>query len=71
MTISEINFYNSLKEFVEENGYVPTIRELGDYVGFSSPATTHFYLSQLEKKGCIKRINNRKIEFKGVEEWNN
>lgn len=67
MTISEIKFYNSLKEFVDTKGYVPTIRELGKYVGFSSPATTHYYLKQLELKGCIKRINNRQIEFKGVE----
>ena len=64
MTISEKKVYIALKNFIEKNGYVPTIREFGEVLGFTSPATVHYYLNELEKKGCIKRINNRKIEFK-------
>lgn len=69
MTISEQRVLMTLKEFISSNGYVPTIRELGAELGLSSPATVHYYLKQLELKGYLKRINNRKYEIKEVEEW--
>lgn len=65
VTEKEKNFYNILKEFIKENKYTPTIRELGKLLGFSSPATTYYYLEQLEKKGLIKRISNRNIKIIG------
>ena len=59
LTYKQLKFFNKLKEFMKEKGYVPTIRELGEYVGLNSPATIKTYLDILEKKGYIKRINNR------------
>lgn len=56
-------FLKDLVDFINLKGYTPTIRELGDYVGLSSPATVKFYLDELEKKGFIKRINNRSINI--------
>ena len=32
-------------------------------MGLNSPATVQYYLKRLEKKGYIKRINNRNIEI--------
>ena len=65
LTNKQIAFFNELKEFMKEYKYTPTIRELGEYVGYSSPATTKLYLDILERKGYIKRINNRSIEIIG------
>jgi len=36
----------------------PTIREIAQYMGFSSTGTVRDYLSALEKKGYLKRTNN-------------
>ena len=54
-------FLNTLEEFIKEEGYTPSIRELGDITFLNSPATVKYYFDLLEKKGYIKRINRRKI----------
>lgn len=61
--IKNIAFYKMLKAFVEVNGYVPTIREFGRYIGLGSSATVYYHLYKLEEEGKIKRIGNRKILF--------
>ena len=69
LTERQKQFYRDLISFIDENGYVPTIRELGKYVGFSSPATVTFYLGVLEEKGYIKRINNRSFKMlRGIDD---
>lgn len=59
--IKNETFFILLKEFINKNGYTPSIREMCNYVGLSSPATVYYHLGKLEAKGKIKRINNRKI----------
>ena len=48
-----------LKRLIAENGYPPTVREIGEEAHLSSPATIHFHLSQLEEKGYIKKGSNK------------
>jgi repressor LexA len=59
---SEILQY--IKKFISNNGYPPTVREIGEAVGLSSPATIHSHLTHLELKGYIKKddAKNRAIE---------
>ena len=54
-----------IKKFISENGYPPTVREIGKAVNLSSPATIHFHLSKLEEKGFIKKTGskNRTLEL--------
>ncbi|QIL46660.1 transcriptional repressor LexA [Vagococcus coleopterorum] len=40
---------------VEEKGYPPTVREIGEAVELSSTSTVHGHLSRLEKKGLLQR----------------
>ncbi|WP_027109168.1 transcriptional repressor LexA [Lacticigenium naphthae] len=40
---------------VIDNGYPPTVREIGEAVSLSSTSTVHGHLSRLEKKGMILR----------------
>ncbi len=40
---------------VNEKGYPPTVREIGEAVQLSSTSTVHGHLSRLEKKGLILR----------------
>ena len=48
-----------LKQLIAENGYPPTVREIGEKAKLSSPATIHFHLSKLEEKGYIKKDDNK------------
>lgn len=63
LTFNEKLFFNELKLYINQYGYIPTIREFGKHMGLSSPATVQYYLKRLEKKGYIKRINNRNIQI--------
>src|SRR5690554_3353536 len=44
-----------IRKCVEEKGYPPSVREIGQAVGLSSSSTVHGHLSRLEKKGYIRR----------------
>jgi len=40
---------------VDEHGYPPTVREIGQAVGLTSPSTVHAHLEKLAKAGLIRR----------------
>ncbi|MDX1690717.1 MAG: transcriptional repressor LexA [Acidimicrobiia bacterium] len=40
---------------VADRGYPPSVREIGDAVGLSSPSTVHSHLSSLVKAGYLRR----------------
>jgi repressor LexA len=51
--------------FIDDQGYAPSIREIGDHFGLSSPATIHVHVENLKKKGLLKTSFNeaRSIEL--------
>lgn len=44
-----------IRRTVAERGYPPSVREICDAVGLSSPSTVHSHLTALEKAGLIRR----------------
>ena len=54
-----------IKKLVAKNGYPPTVREIGEVANLHSPATIHFHIKQLVKKGYLKKEDgtNRTIEL--------
>ena len=48
-----------IEEQVIENGYPPSVREIGKAIGLSSTATVHAYLEKLEKHGFIKKQDKK------------
>ena len=40
---------------VDAHGYPPTVREIGQAVGLTSPSTVHAHLARLESAGLIRR----------------
>ena len=48
---------NFIEKQVSEKGFPPTVREICEAVGLSSPATVHGYLKRLEKNGHIVKDN--------------
>src|ERR1700756_3238090 len=51
--------YDFLHDFIQRNGYSPSFEEIGNGLGLSSLATVHKHVSNLEKKGLLKRDYNR------------
>src|SRR5215216_6218052 len=54
-----------LSSYNEVNGYAPSFEEIASQFGYSSLATVHEHLTNLERKGYIKRSYNesRAIEI--------
>ena len=48
-----------IEKQIKENGYPPSVREIGKAVGLSSTATVHGYLAKLQEKGYIKKENQK------------
>lgn len=44
-----------IEQCIREKGYGPTVREVCQALGLSSPSTVHVHLKALEEKGLIKR----------------
>ena len=57
-----------IESFIEKNGYAPSFEEIADAFGYSSLATVHEHLSNLERKGYIRKAYNesRSIELVGA-----
>ena len=65
LTNRQEEILDTIKKYIAKNGYPPTVREIGALLNLSSPATTHFHLNRLEKKGYIKKgkSKNRCLEI--------
>ncbi|MDQ3555310.1 MAG: transcriptional repressor LexA [Gemmatimonadota bacterium] len=48
-----------LESFIESYGYSPSFEEIASHFGYSSLATVHEHLSNLEEKGQIRKNYNR------------
>lgn len=59
LTRRQREIYEFIKEFIDANGYAPSIVEIGERFQLTSPATVHKHLLNLEQKGLIKRSWNR------------
>ena len=44
-----------IRSTVADRGYPPSVREIGDAIGLSSPSTVHSHLSSLVRIGAIRR----------------
>jgi len=56
-----------IESFIDEQGYAPSFEEIAESFGYSSLATVHEHLSNLERKGYIRKSYNesRSIELVG------
>ncbi|HYZ97476.1 MAG TPA: transcriptional repressor LexA [Acidimicrobiales bacterium] len=44
-----------IEQHVRDHGYPPSVREIGDVIGLTSPSTVHAHLGALERRGYIRR----------------
>ncbi|MGO5005116.1 LexA repressor [Bacillus wiedmannii] len=59
LTTRQSQVLNFLQKRIQEYGYPPSIREIGDSMGISSPSTIHSHLLKLEEKGFIQRDHSK------------
>ena len=57
-----------IEGFIDVRGYAPSFEEIAEEFGYSSLATVHEHLSNLERKGYIRKAYNesRSIELVGT-----
>jgi repressor LexA len=67
LTERQQEIWQFLVEYVDDHGYPPTVREIGEAVGLASPSTVHAHLANLERAGLLRRdpTKPRAIELVG------
>ena len=70
LTGRQQEIWDFLVEYVDEHGYPPTVREIGEAVGLASPSTVHAHLANLERAGLLRRdpTKPRALELLGREQ---
>lgn len=53
LTMKQERVYQYIIDFINENGYPPTVREIGKGVGLNSPATVKHHLDKLVQAGFL------------------
>lgn len=55
LTKRQTEILEFIRRYLDENGYPPTVRDIGGAVGLTSSSTVHAHLANLEKAGAIRR----------------
>lgn len=55
-----LNVMDFIVKFSEENGYTPSVREIGKECGIKSTATVHSYIERLQTRGLLSKTDNKK-----------
>ncbi|UCC82949.1 MAG: transcriptional repressor LexA [Gemmatimonadota bacterium] len=56
-----------IESFIQTSGYSPSFEEIADFFGYRSLATVHEHLSNLERKGYIRRNYNESRSVEPLE----
>ena len=59
LTKRQREMLNYVESFIESYGYSPSFEEIASYFGYSSLATVHEHLSNLERKGYLRKNYNK------------
>jgi repressor LexA len=64
LTRRQKQVFDYIREFISANGYSPSLEEIGRHFGLSSVATVHKHVTNLVRKGLLRRSwnQNRSIE---------
>ena len=53
LTAMQQRIYDFIADAIRNQGYPPSVREIGEAVGLKSPSTVHFHVKHLEELGYI------------------
>ncbi|MDQ3647437.1 MAG: transcriptional repressor LexA [Actinomycetota bacterium] len=55
LTKRQQEIFDFIKRYSSSHGYPPTVRDIGKAIGLTSSSTVHAHLSNLEKRGLLRR----------------
>lgn len=67
LTKRQKEILDHIESFIDDCGYAPSFEEIADHFGYSSLATVHEHLSNLERKGYIRKSYNESRSIELVE----
>jgi len=59
LTARQRRILDTIRAWMDQKGYPPTVREIGDAVGLVSPSSVAYQLKELERKGYLRRDPHR------------
>ena len=59
LTAMQQKIYDYIANAVRNQGYPPSVREIGEAVGLTSPSTVHFHIKHLEELGYISKSGRK------------
>ena len=62
LTKMQQKIYDYIVQAIQDQGYPPSVREIGEAVGLKSPSTVHFHLKHLEELGVIGLLIALKVK---------
>jgi len=68
LTKRQKQILDHIRGFIDDRGYAPSFEEIAQHFGYSSLATVHEHLSNLERKGYIRKAYNESRSIELVEE---
>jgi repressor LexA len=55
LTARQREVLETIEQHMRERGYPPSVREIGEAVGLTSPSTVHAHLAALQRRGYLRR----------------
>jgi repressor LexA len=68
LTRRQREIYDFVREFVAEQGYSPSLEEIGAHFGLASVATVHKHVQHLAEKGYLRKAWNRSRSIEPLED---
>jgi len=68
LTKRQKEILNHIESFIDGHGYAPSFEEIAEEFGYSSLATVHEHLNNLERKGYIRKAYNESRSIELVEQ---
>lgn len=59
LTRRQREVFEFVRDFIRQEGYSPSLHEIGEHFGLSSPATVHKHVQHLVEKGLLRKGWNR------------
>jgi len=67
LTRRQKEIYDFVRDFIQNNGYSPSLQEIGRHFDLSAVATVHKHVSNLVDKGLLRRGRNQNRSLEVVE----
>ncbi len=60
LTKKQLVIFEYIKEYIDKNGYPPSVRDIAEGLNLSSPATVHAHINNLVEAGYLKKDDLKK-----------